>query len=59
MSVWCNLFDGCHSQVEGGFVRHEWPAGGTFLEQENVVTDVFKFIADEQTKILMERRKNG
>ncbi len=58
VSDWMDLYFHTHAILESGIIRLEWPDQGTYLDQDNVVVEVFDIIKDEILTI-RKRKKTG
>ena len=57
--MWWDAWCACHTYREGTILRLEWPAGGSYAEQENIVVEVFSIITYEALADMERRRKHG
>jgi len=55
LAVWVDLFNGCHTTNGVGLNQFEWPDGGNYLNQDNVLVFMFKLIEQQYDKA----SKNG
>lgn len=55
VSLWLDLFALCHGALDGTWRRLEWPDGRPLLEQSWLQAAVFRVIADELSRIAVER----
>jgi len=51
------LFLGCHEHNGWGYQRMNWPDGGAFLEQENLLVEAFRVIRGEIVAIQKSEAK--
>jgi len=67
--VWIDVWTSCHALTRGlggktgrtppTVHRVEWPDGGAYMDQENVVIEVFRIIETEWLKSEYRRLKRG
>jgi len=57
-SYWLDLFFHTHPLCND-LLRVEWPGGGFYLEQDNILIEIFDIIKLEALERLNEKRKNG
>ena len=57
--MWWDVWWDCHLVDAGNITRREWPAGGSYAEQENIVVEVFSIITYEALADMERRRKHG
>lgn len=48
--TWVDIFNGCHTNSGYGLSQFEWPLGGSYLNQDNILVFMFKLIADQYSK---------
>ncbi len=58
MVYWLDMFFHTHP-VGGGLTRVAWPDGRTYLEQDNILIELFDIIKDEAILRLNEKSENG
>lgn len=59
MRVWVDAFQGCHEVTESGINRVEWPCGGSYVDQENLVVSMFLLLHGVIVEVLAQASKNG
>ncbi len=59
VGVWVETFLDVHRLSSDGPVRLEWPNGGTYLEQEQIVIIAFRIIEEEFKRYIKEAQKRG
>lgn len=58
VAEWIDMFFATRALTSIGLIGDTWPAGGTYLEQEFIVTKVFEIIKDATlTFVERQRRK--
>lgn len=51
ISIWVDLFNGCHINSGNGIIRVGWPDGGNYLDQYNITVVMFDIILKEIHRI--------
>jgi len=50
LEIWFDAFYQCHENSSSGLMRMCWPDGRCYLEQENLVVEMFALIREEYNK---------
>lgn len=50
------MFKHCHRMTQSGYQRTEWPDGGSYLDQENIVVSVFSVMKGEVDELIRARQ---
>lgn len=59
MTFWVEAFNACHYPVSGGLVRTDWPDGKEYMEQENILIEMFQIIYGQAVKVITESIRNA
>ncbi len=59
ITFWIEAFNACHYPVSGGLIRTEWPNGRNYMEQENVVVEMFHIIYEQAVEVMKSARKRN
>ena len=54
---WFDTFKHCHDNFGFGMFRIDWPEEGAYVEQDNIVVQMFSIIRDELN--IMSNSKTG
>jgi len=54
MELWIDAFTHCHRRVEKGIDRIYWPDGKSYIEQENIVVEMFEILRSEYLKVIQK-----
>jgi hypothetical protein len=55
--LWFDAFEQCHNETAEGYQRIAWPDGKSYLDQDNLVVEMFNRIKSELIRMRMERGK--